>query len=203
MPFAVPAPERTAVLFIECQNGLLGDGAILPDLAGDARPAVGAMARLARGARAAGARVVHLTYAPVASGGSANRRTPLTRWLTPLVAGWHPGHPATEPIPEIGVADGDLLLPRHTGISPTYGTETFRILRNLGVGAVVLAGISLNVAVPLVAAHAADEDFDVYVAGDAVAGTPRGYAADVLHHTVAHLATICGTDELLGAWARP
>lgn len=202
MAFTAPAPQRTAVLFIECQNGLLGDGAVLPALAEAARPAVAAMARLARGARAAGARVVHLTYAPVAEGRSANRRTPLTRWLEPLIAGWHPGHPATEPIPEIGVAEGDLVLSRHTGISPTYGTETFRLLRNLGIGAVVLAGVSANVAIPLVAAEAADEDFDVVVARDAVAGTPADYAEAVLRHTVAHLATVCGTDELLGAWAR-
>jgi nicotinamidase-related amidase len=189
-------------LFIECQNGLLGDGAVLPALADAARPAVGAMARLAAGARAAGARVVHLTYAPVAGGRSANRRTPLTRWLEPRVGGWHPGHPATEPIPEIGVAADDLVLVRHTGIAPTYGTETFRLLRNLGIEAVVLAGISLNVAIPLVAAQAADEDFDVYVARDAVAGTPAEYAAAVLDHTVAHLATLCATDDLLAAWAR-
>lgn len=199
----LPDPQSTAVCFIECQTGVLGVDAVLPALAREARGAVDAMARLAAGARAAGARVVHLTYAPVGEGRSTNRRTPLAQQIAHVVDGWQPGHPATEPIPEIGVGEGDLVLARHTGISPTYGTETFRLLRNLGIEAVVLAGVSLNVAVPLVAAQAADEGFDVYVARDAVAGVPASYGESVLRHTLAFLATLCDTDELLSAWGAP
>lgn len=200
MTFTPPEPQRTAVLFIECQNGILGEASALPALAQDARRVVATMSRLAAGARAAGARIVHLTYAPVAGNRSSNRRTPLIRRIHPLLAEWHPGHPAVEPIPEIGVTADDLVLQRHTGISPTYGTETFRLLRNLGIDAVVIAGVSANIAVPLVAAEAADEDFDVFVARDAVAGTPPEHAESMMRHTLAFLAILCTTDELLAAW---
>jgi nicotinamidase-related amidase len=201
MAFTPPHPQRTAVLFIECQNGILGASSALPALAQDARPVIEKMARLAGGARAAGAIVVHLTYAPVAGNRSSNHRTPLIRRIHPLLAQWHPGHPAVEPIPEIGVGANDIVLQRHTGISPTYGTETFRLLRNLGIDAVVIAGVSANIAVPLVAAQAADEDFDVFVVRDAIAGTPPEHAESMLRNTLAFLATLCGTDELLAAWS--
>jgi nicotinamidase-related amidase len=198
--FAAPDPRSTAVLFLECQNGVLGASSALPALAKDARPAIETMARLAAGARTVGARIVHLTYAPLAGSRSSNRRTPLIRRIEPLVAEWHPGHPAVQPIPEIGVGADDLVLQRHSGVSPTYGTETFRLLRNLGIGAVVIAGVSANVAVPLVAAQAADEDFDVIIARDAVAGTPPEHVESMMRHTLAFLATLCETDQLLAAW---
>ena len=70
-------PNQSAVLFVECQRGVIGDLSVLPALAEAAQPARPAMGRLARGARAAGARVVHLTYLPLAGGRSASRRAPL------------------------------------------------------------------------------------------------------------------------------
>lgn len=203
MAFTAPDPRSTAVLFIECQNGILGPSSVLPALAHDARPVVAAMARLAAGARSAGARVVHLTYVPLAENRSSNRRTPLIRRIHALLGEWHPGHPAVEPIAEIGVAEHDLVLPRHTGISPTYGTETFRLLRNLDLDAVVIAGVSANIAVPLVAAQAADEDFEVFIARDAVAGTPSEHVESMMRNTLAFLATLCTTDDLLTAWFAP
>lgn len=189
------------MLFIECQEGLLGTSSILPAIAEEARAIVPAMGRLAKGAREAGATVVHLTFVPVGAGRSLNQRPPLFRGVAPAVAHWVPGDPATRPIAEIGVGPGDLVLPRHSGISPTYGTETFKVLRNMGMRTIVVAGISVNVAIPLVAAQAADEDFDVIVPTDAVAGSPAEYAAAMLKHTVAMVATLTTVDELLASLA--
>src|SRR5579863_1606343 len=95
-------PARSAVLFIECHRGVIGDLSVLPALAEEAQPARAAMGRLATGARAAGARVVHLTYMPLAAGQSANRRAPLMR-RTRSNSDWDPSHPAMEVIHEIGV----------------------------------------------------------------------------------------------------
>ena len=44
-------PRTTAVLFVECQRGVIGDLSVLPALAEAAQPALAAMARLAAGAR--------------------------------------------------------------------------------------------------------------------------------------------------------
>jgi nicotinamidase-related amidase len=195
-----PDPASTAVVFVECQNGLLGEGSVLPAIAEAARPCLPTMGRLASGARAAGARVVHLTYVPAAGNRSSNRRSPLFAHLLDALADWHPGHPAVQVIPEIGVGPDDLVLPRNTGLSPTYGTETFKLLRNSGIRTIVLAGISVNVALPVIATEATDEDFDVIIPSDAVAGAPPEHVASMLKHTLSFIARISTVDKLLEGW---
>jgi nicotinamidase-related amidase len=193
-------PRLSAVLFIECQRGVIGDLSVLPALAEAAQPARPSMGRLARGARAAGARVVHLTYLPLADGHSASRKTPLMR-RTSSNAEWNESHPAMEVIPEIGVEPGDLVLPRHQGISPVYRTEVLSVLRNLGVEEVVVAGVSTNLAIPLTVVGAADEDFAVAVATDASVGTPASHHESMLKHSLAFVARLATVDEMLAEWA--
>jgi nicotinamidase-related amidase len=193
-------PRRCAVLFIECQRGVIGDLSVLPALAKEAQPGRQAMGRLATGARATGARVVHLTYLPLAGGRSASRRAPLMR-VTTGSADWTPDHPAMEVIPEIGVQPDDLVLPRHQGFSPVHRTEVLTVLRNLGVDEVVVAGVSTNLAIVLTAAGAADEDFGVIVATDAAVGTPASHHASMLKHSLAFVARLATVDELVGEWS--
>jgi nicotinamidase-related amidase len=195
-----PNAATTAVLFVECQNGLLGDDSVMRTLAASAGGAIKAMGRLAEGARQAGAQVVHLTYAPLAGNRSTNRRPPLFARLLPSLAEWHPTHPAVQPIPEIGVGPDDLILQRHTGLSPTYGTETYKMMRNIGMTTLVLAGISANIALPVAATEAADEDFDVIIPSDAIIGSPEEHKVSMLRHTLPFIATIRTVDELLTGW---
>jgi nicotinamidase-related amidase len=196
----VSAPRTTALAFIECQRGVIGDLSVLPALAESARPALPVMGRLAAGARAAGVQVVHLTYLPVAGGRSANRRAPLMR-ATASNAGWSESHPAMAIVPEVGVGPDDLVLPRHQGISPVHRTEVLALLRNMGVDEIVVAGVSTNLAVPLTAAGAADEDFAVTIATDACVGTPPEHHASMLRHSLAFVARLATTDELLAEWS--
>jgi nicotinamidase-related amidase len=196
----VSDPRQSAVLFVECQRGVIGDLSVLPALAEEAGPARAAMGRLAAGARAAGARVVHLTYLPLAGGGTASRRAPLMR-ATRSTSEWSADAPALEVIAEIGVGADDLVLPRHQGISPVHRTEVLTMLRNLGIDEVVVAGVSTNLAVLLVAVGAADENFGVTVATDAAVGTPATYHASVLKHSLAYVARLATVDELLAEWS--
>jgi nicotinamidase-related amidase len=193
------APEQTALLFVECQRGVVGDLSVLPALAESARPALAAMGRLATGARATGVQVAHLTYLPGAGGRTANRRAPLMR-ATTSTAQWSDAHPAAEVVREIGVAPGDLVLPRRQGISPVHRTEVLAILRNLGIEEVVVAGVSTNLAILLVAVAAADEDFAVTIPTDASVGTPPEHHASVLAHSLAYVARLVTVDALLAEW---
>jgi nicotinamidase-related amidase len=193
-------PQRTAVLFVECQRGVVGDLSVLPALAEAARPALDNLGRLARGARTAGAVVAHLTYLPLAGGRSASARAPLMR-ATSGTHDWHPAHPAYEIVPEIGVGPDDLLLPRHQGISPVHRTEVLTILRNLGVNEVVVAGVSTNLAIPMVLVGAADEDFGVTVVTDACVGTPHEHHASMLEHSLSYVARLATVDEMLAEWS--
>jgi nicotinamidase-related amidase len=193
-------PRTTALLFVECQRGVIGDLSVLPALAAAAQPALGAMARLATGARDAGVQVVHLTYLPLADGRSASQRSPLMR-ATASTAAWRDSDAALEIVPEIGVGPTDLVLPRHQGISPVHRTEVLSVLRNMSIDDVVVAGVSTNLAVPLVAVGAADEDFGVTVATDATVGTPPQHHASMLRHSLAFVARLATTDELLAEWS--
>jgi nicotinamidase-related amidase len=193
-------PRTTALLLVECQRGVIGDLSVLPALAEAARPAVAAMARLASGARGTGVQVVHLTYLPLAGGRSASRRAPLMR-ATSATATWQGSDPALEIVPEIGVGPDDLVLPRHQGISPVHRTEVLTVLRNMAMEEIVVAGVSTNLAIPLVAVGAADEDFGVTVATDASVGTPPEHHASMLRHTLAFVGRLATTDELLAEWS--
>jgi nicotinamidase-related amidase len=174
-------PRTTALLFVECQRGVIGDLSVLPALAEAARPAIAAMARLAGGARSVGVQVVHLTYLPLAGGRSASQRSPLMR-ATTTTADWQE-------------SDGPLE------ISPVHRTEVLSILRNMGMEEIVVAGVSTNLAVPLAAVGAADEDFGVTVASDATVGTPPEHHASTLRHSLAFVARLATTDELLAEWS--
>ncbi len=190
----------TALVFNECQRGVVGDLSVLPALAESARPVLATMGRLAAGARGAGVLVVHLTYLPLAGGRSASRRSALVR-ATSATAAWTESHPAVEVVTEIGVGPHDLVLPRHQGISPVHRTEVLAVLRNIGIQEIVVAGVSTNLAIPLVAVGAADEDFAVTIPTDACIGTPPEHHASMLKHSLAFVARLTTTDELLAEWS--
>ena len=193
-------PDKTAVLVIECQRGVVGDLSVLPALAEAARPAIANIARLVDGARRAGVHVAHLTYVPVAGGRSNNRRSPLMR-ATSATSNWTEDDPAAAIVPEL-LGPDDMVLPRHQGISPVHRTETLAMLRNIGINEVIVAGVSTNLAIPLVAVAAADEDFSVTIPTDATIGTPAEHHASMLRHSLAFVGRLTTVDELLAAWER-
>jgi nicotinamidase-related amidase len=192
-------PAETAVLFIECQRGVIGDHSILPALAEAAGPALPTLGRLAAGARTAGVQVFHLTFTPVARGRSTNRRSPLMR-ATKASSEWLPGDPATQVVQEIGLDPADIVLPRAAGISPVWRTETLTILRNMGIDEVVCAGVSTNWALPLTVAAVADENMTPVIPTDAVIGTPAEHHQSMLTHAHGFVAKLTTTDELLASW---
>jgi nicotinamidase-related amidase len=166
-----------------------------------ASPVLERIGALAAAARSAGVIVAHLTYAPMPGGRSTNRRSPVTRG-TSASAEWGPDRPGTEIVPEIGLADGDLVFERHQGVSPVHRTEVLTVLRNMGIEEVVVAGVSTNLAVLLTAAGAADEDFGVTVVSDATAGVPASYHESVLRYSLAFVGRLATADELITQWGR-
>jgi nicotinamidase-related amidase len=199
---AVASVDETAVLFVECQRGVIGDLTTLPALAEAAAPARGAMGRLAAGARDAGVPVFHLLYAPLAGGRSYNRRAALMR-ATKRSADWTPDHPALQVVEEIGVGPNDIVMTRAQGMSPVYRTETLTVLRNMGVDEVVVAGVSTNWAIPLTVAGVADEDMSPVIPTDAAVGVPESHHQSMLKHALGFVARLTTVDELLSAWATP
>jgi nicotinamidase-related amidase len=189
----------TAVVCVECQNGVLGPESVLPALAADSAGLVANLRRLLDGARERGVRVVHATYEG-SLGGEPTGTARLWRALGPATAAWAPGGTETQVLPEL-LAPTDMVLPRHHGLFPTLDTELLPVLKGLGVRTVVLTGVSLNLALPTTAGHTTQAGFRLVVPRDAVGGTPMDYANGVLDNTIAVLGRITTVDELVAEWA--
>lgn len=196
-------PARTALILQECQQGVIGKHSALPELARAAQEQlIPNAARLARAARAAGARVIHCTAALRRDFFGLNhnarlfhhmRRSPVKLWQ---------GSEAALVVPEIGIEEADVVLTRSQGLSPFTGSELDLVLRNAGIGTLVVAGVSINVAIQNITFDAVNHAYQVVIPRDAVAGTPREYAEQVLEHTLSVVATLTTSDELIAAWRR-
>jgi nicotinamidase-related amidase len=103
-------------------------------------------------------------------------------------------------IEEFAQVDSDLVLSRIHGLSPMAGTDLDPVLRNLGVSTIVVIGVSVNVAVTNLVMDAVNNGYQVVLVRDAVTGVPASYAEQVIDNTIALLATVVTTDQLLGYW---
>jgi nicotinamidase-related amidase len=192
---------RTAVVTSEIQNGVIGPQAALPELAEAARATMlPAVARLVRAARAAGVEVVHGTFARRPDGKGANANARLFNAVAKAPVKLLPGSDAAQVVPEVGVTPTDLVLTRTHGLNPMAGTDLDPILRNLGVTTIVVAGVSVNIAITNLVMDAVNRGYDVVLPRDAVCGVPASYADAVIDNTLSLLATLTTVDELADVW---
>ena len=196
------APGHTAMLTMEMQRGIIGDLAVIPDLAAEVanQGVIANAARLAAAAREAGVRVVHCTAEFRADRAGSIANAPMLAVMMRSPGHLEVGSPATEVVGELGPHPSDIVSSRRHGISPFTGTDLDAILRNLGVGTVVATGVSLNLGIPGLAIEAVNLGYRVAVVTDAVAGVPREYGRAVMDNTLALLATRVTADALIAAW---
>lgn len=196
------APDHTALVLQEVQNGVVGEPSALPVLAAEAAK-VGLLEhcrQLAGAARAAGVPVVHCTAETRADGLGANRNARLFMGVKKSPVPLTPGTPAVQPCPEIGLEPSDLVLPRYHGLGPMTGTQLDSVLRNLGVTTIVGVGVSLNVGMPNFAFDAVNRGYQFVMPRDAVAGVPAEYADAMLENTMSLVATLTTTTAVVAAW---
>ncbi len=200
---ALVDPAHTAVVTSEVQNGVVGERSALPALAeAAAAEMLPALARLLPAARAAGVQVVHCTAYRRADGKGANHNARLFMGVRKSPVGLLPGTPEVEVVPDLGPDVADLVLTRTHGLDPMSGTDLDPVLRNLGVTTIVVTGVSVNVAVTNLVMDAVNRGYDVVLPRDAVCGIPRDYADAVIDNTLALLAAVTTTDELVALWER-
>ena len=193
-------PGHTALVTQEIQRGVIGDRSALPELAAAAKPAIPKVARLVRAARKVGVPVVHCTAERRADGLGANANARIFRYMARAEVKLLPGSEAAQVVPEVEVAESDLVLARIHGLSPFQGTELDFVLRNLGVRTIVGVGVSVNVAIQNFAFDAVNAGYQMVIPRDAVAGWPREYVEMVFEHTLGAVATLVGADEVARAW---
>ncbi|MET9101963.1 MULTISPECIES: isochorismatase family cysteine hydrolase [Streptomyces] len=192
-------PGSTVLITVECQQGVVGPDAALPRLAAEAREsgALANVARLVDGAHAAGVQVIHAVAERRPDGRGANRNARLFRAAGRLPVQQLTGTPAVRVAPPIRVAEHDLVVRRLHGLSPVQGTDVDALLRNLGCRTLVVAGVSANVAVPNTVFDAVNRGYTAVVPSDAIAGVPADYTPAMIRHTLALVATVATTDEVL------
>jgi nicotinamidase-related amidase len=104
------APDHTALVLQEVQNGVVGEPSALPMLAAEAARVgvVAHCAELARAARAAGVPVVHCTAETRDDRKGANRNARLFMGAQKSPVSLTPGSEAVQPPAEIGVCPGTM-----------------------------------------------------------------------------------------------
>ena len=201
-------PASTAVLTMELQRGVVGPGSMMEALSRQVAAAgtVRAAAAVCDAARNAGARVVHCVVETRedGAGGAVNCRIlgladklRRERGIAPTLV----GSEGARLVPELGEDPRDLVVARWHGLTPFTSTSLDQTLRNLGVTTVVATGVSVNVGILGLCLSAVDLGYQVVLVRDAVAGVPEDYSDSVIEHSLAMVATVVTSAELLDAWA--
>lgn len=195
----------TALLTVECQQGVVGPDSALPELALAARSsgALANVARLVAAAHESGVQVIHAIAERRPDGRGANHNARLFRAAERLPVQQLSGSTAVRVAPPIEVAEEDFVVRRLHGLSPIQGTEVDALLRNLGCRTLIVTGVSANVAIPNAVFDAVNRGYAVVVPKDAIAGVPSEYTPAMVRNTLALVATVATTDEVLGCLKRP
>ncbi|MGW4734577.1 cysteine hydrolase [Streptomyces shenzhenensis] len=197
-------PTATVLLTVECQQGVVGPDGALPELARAARSsgALGNVARLVAAAHDSGVQVIHAIAERRPDGRGAGRNARLFRAAERLPVQQLTGTTAVRVAPPIEVAEQDIVVRRLHGLSPIQGTEVDALLRNLGCRTLIVTGVSANVAIPNAVFDAVNHGYTVVVPADAIAGVPADYTPAMIRHTLALVATVATTEEVLGCLRR-
>jgi biuret amidohydrolase len=200
-------PATTAVVTMELQRGIVGPGAMLPQLA-DRVAEIGMMdivGGLCTAARAAGVRVVHNTAehrsddagftencAIFAIGGKLARES----GIRPTEI----GSEGAKLMPHLGDDPRDIKVARMHGMSPFMGTSLDQMLRNIGIRTIIAAGVSVNMGITGLCLNGVDLGYQVVLPRDCVAGVPADFADAAIQHTLSLLATVTTAAEIQSVW---
>lgn len=196
-----------AVLTMELQRGVVGDGALMKALVDEVeRVGVRSTAgRLCRAARAKGVPVVHCTAENRPDGIGAtdnckvfamNARLRRETGSTPIDQGTE----GAQLVPELGPEPSDVVVARIHGMTPFTSTSLDQILRNIGVRTLVVVGVSVNLGILGTVISAIDLGYRVVLVRDGVCGVPTEYADAVIDNSLSLLATIATADDVIAAW---
>ena len=197
-------PAHTVLLTVECQQGVVGPDSALPELAKEARSsgALANVARLVAGAHERGLQVIHAIAERRPDGRGANRNARLFRGAERLPVQQLSGTIAVRVAAPIEVTEEDFVVRRLHGLSPIQGTDVDALLRNLDCRTLVVTGVSANVAIPNAVFDAVNRGYTAVVPTDAIAGVPAEYTPAMIRHTLALVATLTTTDDVLAVLRR-
>lgn len=202
-------PGSVAVITMELQNGVVGQGALMQALVDEVdrmgmRRTVGDLCRIAR---SKGVPVVHCTAENRPDGIGAtdnckvfamNARLRRETGSTPI----DQGTLGARLVPELGPETSDVIVSRIHGMTPFTSTSLDQILRNMGIRTLIVTGVSVNLGILGTVISAIDLGYNVVLIRDGVCGVPREYADSVIDNTLSLLATVCNAEDVVAAWGK-
>ncbi|MHB8670290.1 MAG: cysteine hydrolase family protein [Acidimicrobiales bacterium] len=195
------AGQRPALLMNECQRGVLDSGmAIFPGLAEQARSRgiVANVIRLADSFRRARHPVLHLQVAHRRDWAALPKNSPLVGRAI-REARMVQGSEQVEPMPGLEPQPVDFVSVRSSGMAPWYGTDLDSTLRKLGVQTLVWAGVSTDIALFGGALGGIDRGYQCVLAEDCSAGSTPESHEFMVANTLALIATIATSEEVIEA----
>jgi nicotinamidase-related amidase len=193
-----PGLGRIGVCCMEMQRGIVGDLSTVSATTQAVRDS-GMLDRLAAflgAARGEGWPVVHCSAVFRADGVGSFDNMPMVQKLRTMPGHLQVGTPSVEVVPELW-DPSDIVSARYHGISPFGGTGLDMLLRSLKIETIVAVGVSLNRGIPGMTMEAINHGYSVIVPRDCVVGYPQSYGELVIEHTLAAIATITTSTELL------
>jgi biuret amidohydrolase len=195
-------PDQCAVLVQELQEGVVGSTSRLSALAEVVHESSLLIhaAKVLSSARRSGVPVIHCTAENLPGGLGRNTNARLFVAARKLGMDNESGSDSVRPVGDLGPFSTDIVLPRFHGLSPLTGSSLDSVLRNSGVRALVVMGVSLNVAIPNLIFDAVNRSYQVVLVSDAVAGVPREYGTQMIEHTLSLVCTIASSEQVVNAW---
>lgn len=199
-------PASTAILVIELQNDLahpsISELRTLPGALARAVAKRGMLPRLATlldACRRAGVTVVYAT----------KERHPSIpqRWVTPVQGKGgpdpilQPGTWGAQVVDDIKPQPEDIVINRYTSIDPSYGSELWAVLRNLGVETIVCTGISTTLAVEGTVRAAVNRGIVCVVVEDCCASVPHEWHEFSVRNVLPLIASVVSAAEVEAALA--
>ena len=200
-------PGAVAVITMELQNGVVGEGALMRALVDevDRRGLRATVGRLCGSARWHGVPVVHCTAENRPDGLGAtenckifamNARLRRDTGSTPIDQGTQ----GARLVSELGPEPTDVVVSRIHGMTPFTSTSLDQILRNMGIRTLVVTGVSVNLGILGTVISAIDLGYNVVLVRDGVCGVPTEYADAVIENTLSLLTTVCDAADVESAW---
>jgi nicotinamidase-related amidase len=200
-------PANTAVISIDMHQGHLADSPDCPCPAPRAREIVDPIDAFHDRARALGIPIIHVRTV-LRRGGVDDVAGNVSAWrlVFPLYVGEIPNADAhaiegsnwTEFVTR--VEPTDLLVETKKRLSIFYPTDLEFLLRNLGVGVVVLNGGFTDCCVLNAAFDASNRDFRVVVLRDLVRGTNEEMEDAALKMISIHMGLVIDSSDVLSEW---
>lgn len=198
-------PGKTALLIHEMQEGVVGKSVPGPlrQLAEvvEQRGVAQHLAKLLKAARKSGVKVFHCPAFARGDNQGSMTNTPLHNAIKKLgprdfdtTSRGAAGVPGLEPQP------GEWTIWRSHAMTAFHDTSLDSLCRNMGIGTIVVTGVSLNCGVVGVTIEGINRAYRVVVPTDCVAGFPAEYGDMVLKHCLSGLSFLTTARDLSAAW---